>query len=62
MVSDIALEMLGEVMFAKRTIYFILPLVFFAASIQIQHGYSQVTEQRIVRIAELEIDPSQLTA
>ena len=49
-------------MFAKRTIYFIVPLAFFAASIQIQRGYSQVTEQRIVRIAELEIDSNQLTA
>ena len=49
-------------MFAKRTIYFIVSLAFFAASIQIQRGYSQVTEQRIVRIAELEIDPNQLTA
>jgi quinol monooxygenase YgiN len=62
LVSDIALETLGEIMFAKRTIYFIVPLAFFAASIQIQRGYSQVTEQRIVRIAELEIDPNQLTA
>ena len=49
-------------MFAKRTIYFIVPLAFFATSIQIQHAYSQVTEQRIVRIAELEIDSNQLTA
>src|ERR1700752_3315178 len=49
-------------MFAKRTIYFIVPLAFFAASIPIQRGYSQVTEQCIVRIAELEIDPNQLMA
>lgn len=27
-----------------------------------QRGYSQVTQQRIVRIAELEIDPNQLAA
>jgi quinol monooxygenase YgiN len=59
---NIACEALGEIMFAKRTIYFIVPLAFFAASIPIQRGYSQVTEQHIVRIAELEIDPNQLTA
>jgi len=51
----------GGTMFLKRTIYRVLPLAAFAASI-LSPGYAQVTEQRIVRIAELEIDPSQLEA
>jgi len=49
-------------MFLKRIIYRVLPLAAFAASILVPPGYAQVTEQRIVRIAELEIDPSQLEA
>lgn len=59
---NIACEAQGEIIFAKRTIYFIVALAFFAVSIQIQRRYSQVAEQPIVRIAELEIDPNQLTA
>jgi quinol monooxygenase YgiN len=49
-------------MFLKRTIYRILPLAVIAASILVPPGYAQVTEHSIVRIAELEIDPSQLAA
>jgi quinol monooxygenase YgiN len=49
-------------MFLKRTYYLILALAAFAASILVPPGYAQVTEQRIVRIAELEIDPSRLGA
>ena len=45
----------------KRIIYFILQLVSLAAPISMQRGYSQVTKQPIVRIAELEIDSNQLT-
>jgi hypothetical protein len=45
---NIACEALGEIMFAKRTIYFVVPLAFFAASILIHRGYLQVTEQRII--------------
>lgn len=45
-----------------RTICFMLPLAALAISLQIQRGSSQVTEQRVVRIAELEIDPDHLTA
>ncbi len=45
----------------KRAINFILPLVVIAAFMAAQRGYSQVANQPIVRIAELEIEPNQLT-
>lgn len=46
----------------KRTIYRIVPLAVLAASMLTPIGYSQMTEHRVVRIAELEIDSNQLTA
>ena len=49
-------------MFLKRAVYRILPLAASAAFILVLPGHAQMTEQRIVRIAELEIDPSQLAA
>lgn len=45
----------------KRAINFILPLVVIAAFMAAQRGHSQVANQPIVRIAELEIEPNQLT-
>jgi quinol monooxygenase YgiN len=49
-------------MFLKRAIYQTLPLTVLILLVLISPGYAQMTEQRIVRIAELEIDPNQLTA
>jgi quinol monooxygenase YgiN len=54
---------IGGTVFLKRTIYCVIPLAACAASVLILPiGHAQMTEQRIVRIAELEIDPDQLTA
>jgi len=46
----------------KRAFYQTLPLKVLMSLVLISPGYAQMTEQRIVRIAELEIDPNQLTA
>lgn len=46
----------------KRTIYLILPLVAISTYVATQRGLSQVTDEPIARIAELEIDPNQLAA
>lgn len=49
-------------MLLRRMICHILPLAALAAPVLLPPGCAQMTEPRIVRIAELEIDPSQLTA
>ena len=49
-------------MFLKRIVHQALSLTVLMSLVLISPGYAQVTEQRIVRIAEVEIDPNQLTA
>ena len=51
-----------RIIFLKRIVYRILPLAVLAAFVLLTPGYAQMTEQRIVRIAELGIDLDQLTA
>ncbi len=49
-------------MFTKRIIYLSLPIAAVCAFLVVQHGYSESSQERIVRIAELEIYPDQVAA
>jgi quinol monooxygenase YgiN len=50
----------GENMFTKQIIYLSLPIAVVCAFLAVQHGYSESSQERIVRIAELEIYPDQV--
>ncbi len=47
-------------MFTKQIIYLSLPIAVVCAFLAVQHGYSESSQERIVRIAELEIYPDQV--
>jgi quinol monooxygenase YgiN len=49
-------------MFTKQIIRFSLPIAAVCAFLSVQHGYSESSQERVVRIAELEIDPDQVAA
>jgi quinol monooxygenase YgiN len=49
-------------MFTKQIIYLSLPIAVVCAFLAVQHGYSESSQERIVRIAELEIYPDQVAA
>jgi quinol monooxygenase YgiN len=52
----------GDHMFTKQIICLSLPIVVVCAFLAVQHGYSESSQERIVRIAELEIYPDQVAA
>ena len=49
-------------MFTKQIIYLSLPIALVCAFLAVQHGYPESSQERIVRIAELEIYPDQVAA
>jgi quinol monooxygenase YgiN len=49
-------------MFTKQIICLSLPIAAVCAFLMVQHGYSESSQKRVVRIAELEIDPDQVAA
>lgn len=49
-------------MFTKQIIYLSLPIAAVCAFLAVQHGYSESSQERIVRIAELEIYPDHVAA
>ncbi len=52
----------GESMVAKQIICLSLPIAAACVFLAVQHGYSESSQERIVRIAELEIYPDQVAA
>ena len=49
-------------MFTKQIICLSLPIAAVCAFLAVRHGYSESSQERIVRIAELEIYPDQVAA
>ena len=49
-------------MLHRQIIYLSLPIAAVCASLAVRHAYSQLSQARVVRIAELEIDPDQVAA
>ena len=49
-------------MFTKQVFFFTLPIAAVCAFLLIQHGHSESPQERIVRIAALEVYPDQVAA